>query len=82
VLIVPTYNFDVSLDDAGRSREHVTARVLDALRDRITPPDARTQPHCCFDAKAAMLHGKSFLRSAVAELPPSAGTENGTILEP
>jgi len=36
VLIVPTYNFDVSLDDAGRSREHVTARVLDALRDRIT----------------------------------------------
>jgi len=69
VLIVPTYNFDVSLDDAGRSREHVTARVLDALRDRITPPDARTQPHCCFAAKAAVLHGKSFLRGAVAGCP-------------
>jgi len=54
VLIVPTYNFDVSLDDAGRSREHVTARVLDALRDRITPPDARTQPHCCFEAQAEL----------------------------
>jgi len=67
VLIVPTYNFDVSLDDAGRSREHVTARVLDALRDRITPPDTRTQPHCCFEARLSHKSGRSaLLRDAEA----------------
>jgi hypothetical protein len=49
VLIAPTYNFYVSLDDAGR--QHVTARVLNALRNRITSPPAWTQPRCCFEAR-------------------------------